>query len=141
MNKLLLDRPIWLAATGEQGPMMASPEDIAHQIDFEIKITTDKDFRPNMLRRIIEFIQIATSVRNDLQRPINLDPWFEKVAKLSDIDPKRIYLPPPKAPTIMDLAMENFNKQQSRLGLLNKEAGLFGTPPPLAGEPINPLAG
>ena len=140
MNQLFVDQPIWIAATGERGPMMVSPSDVAHNLDFKVKIVTDKDFRPNRLRRLIELIQILTSVRNDIPA-LNLLPLIAEAVRLHDVNPALVTNPPQsmQQPQMMDLAMQNFERQRARLGLLTKEGGMFGQPAPLAGSQETPL--
>ena len=140
MDELFIDRQIWIAATGS-APVSISPEDMAHKIDYKIKIVTDKDFRPNKLRRLIEFLQLLTSVRNDLPeeaRAIIL-PIIQQGARLLDVDPRLMRSSPPPQQNLGDALGRAFQAQNARLALLNKEAGMFGQPSPLMGSPETPL--
>jgi len=65
-NLQFLDRPLWLNVTGREGPTKLYPGDLAREIEPYVRITTDKDFRPERVRRMIEALQTITSVRNQL---------------------------------------------------------------------------
>lgn len=65
-NLQFLDQPLWLNVTGRQKPNMLYPGDLAREIEPYVRITTDKDFRPERTRRMIEALQTISSVRSQL---------------------------------------------------------------------------
>ena len=132
MNQLFLDRPIWLNITGPGGlpaSFRMMPDEAARDIDFKLKISTDKDFRPNMSRRIIEFLQAITSVRQQLppDLQLNLKPYIEMFTRLAGIDPRTVFqLPPvPMQQAMQGLARFSSPAQQPPIGAL-QEAVLRG---------------
>src|SRR3990167_1336981 len=95
MNLKFLDRPIWtniVGANGKYTPIRIDPRDIQYDVDFKVKISTDKDFRPQMLRRMIEFLQVITSIKQQLPPELNLNlkPFIELIARLSKINPETV---------------------------------------------------
>jgi len=63
---------------GLSGGLQIFPEDMAYDLDFKVKIVTDKDFRPNRLKMLIQAIQIFTSIRNELPPNFTMEPWLMK---------------------------------------------------------------
>lgn len=95
-NQLFLDKPIWMNVVGPDGanvPIRMFPDEIAAELDFNIKISTDKDFRPQITRRIIEFLQVFTSIRQFLPPDMmpNLKPYIDTFTRMAGIDPRRVW--------------------------------------------------
>lgn len=65
-NLQYMDAPMWLNWTGRPKPKMLYPGDLARDIEPFVRVTTDKDFRPERTRRMIEALQTITSVRSQL---------------------------------------------------------------------------
>lgn len=92
-NLNFLDQPFWISATGQgKPPMRIYPGDLAKDIEVVVKVTTDKDFRPQRNKDIIQLLQILTSIRSDHPEigTFNLRPWVEELARGVAIDPKLI---------------------------------------------------
>jgi hypothetical protein len=101
-NQTFLDQPFWIASVGpQQGPMRVFPSDIAQDAQVIIKIVTDKDFRPQRNKDLLQFLQTVTSIRtaNPQLGLVNLLPFIGEFARSIGIDPKTVFLgPPPPMP-------------------------------------------
>lgn len=140
-NATFLDEPFWIANTGpDQKPLRVVPSDIAPDAQVMIKIVTDKDFRPQRNKDILQFLQTVTSIRADNPQlgQINLMPFIGEFARSIGVDPKTVFLniqpilgmgagaPPgpggPTQPTAMDqvgsgiAAAENVRSMAGELG-------------------------
>ncbi len=97
-NGTFLDQPFWIANTGpDQSPMRVFPNDIAQDAQVIIKIVTDKDFRPQRNKDLLQFLQTVTSIRtaNPQLGMVNLLPFIGEFARSIGIDPKSVFLAPP----------------------------------------------
>lgn len=100
-NQTFLDQPFWVANIGDQQPMRVFPSDIAQDAQVIIKIVTDKDFRPQRNKDLLQFLQTVTSIRtaNPQLGMVNLLPFIGEFARSIGIDPKTVFLgPPPTMP-------------------------------------------
>jgi len=102
-NATFLDQPFWIANTGpDQAPLRVFPSDIAKDAQVMIKIVTDKDFRPQRNKDLLQFLQTVTSIRtaNPQLGQVNLLPFIGEFARSIGIDPKTVFLamPPPMPP-------------------------------------------
>lgn len=102
-NQTFLDQPFWIANTGpDQAPQRVFPNDIAQDAQVIIKIVTDKDFRPQRNKDLLQFLQTVTSIRtaNPQLGQVNLLPFIGEFARSIGIDPKTVFLaiPPPISP-------------------------------------------
>jgi hypothetical protein len=80
-NLQYLDGPIWLNWTGRAKPKKLFRGDLARDVEPYVRITTDKDFRPERIRRMIEALQTISSVRNQLppEAVVTLMPLVEEI--------------------------------------------------------------
>jgi hypothetical protein len=82
--------------------MRVFPNDIAQDAQVMIKIVTDKDFRPQRNKDLLQFLQTVTSIRtaNPQLGQVNLLPFIGEFARSIGIDPKTVFLaaPPPMMP-------------------------------------------
>lgn len=92
-NQTFLDQPFYVANTGEgKPPLRVFPSDIAQDAQVIIKIVTDKDFRPQRNKDLLQFLQIATSIRNQVTpETIGLIlPFVQEFARGVQVDPKAV---------------------------------------------------
>jgi len=97
-NQTFLDQPFWISSVGPgQKPMRVFPSDIAPDAQVMIKIVTDKDFRPQRNKDLLQFLQTVTSIRtaNPQLGMVNLLPFIGEFARSIGIDPKSVFLPAP----------------------------------------------
>jgi hypothetical protein len=92
-NAQLLDRPLWVSMTGEDAPMMVSPSQLRKAIGVESRITTDKDFRPERTRRMIELLSTLTSIRQQIPGNVDVLPLVQEVIRSVGINPKKVVKP------------------------------------------------
>lgn len=97
-NQTFLDQPFWIAGTGEgKEASRVFPSDIAPDAQVIIKIVTDKDFRPQRNKDLLQFLQTVTSIRtaNPQLGMVNLLPFIGEFARSIGLDPKTVFLPEP----------------------------------------------
>ena len=118
-NTDLLDTAIWVAISGGQKPRSRSfnRTNLPKNVGFKAKITTDKDFRPERQRNLLEGIQLATSIRNIVPEGMNvvkplLEEWFRSVG----MNPRLLNQPIPLANKLID-----FVRRQQKTGQLGNE--------------------
>ena len=119
-NRMFADKPYYYSMVGTNGksqPVRMMPDQLQKELDFRIKISTDKDFRPQMSRRLIEFLQTITSVKQmlppDLQ--MNLKPYIEMFTRLAGIDPRRVFPPMEPGQAMQNLAIATSGMQRPPL--------------------------
>lgn len=71
-NLNYLDEGIWVGMTGSRAPMQVTKNQLPINVGFKMKIVTDKDFRPERIKNLLQVIQIATSIRNLMPSSINV---------------------------------------------------------------------
>lgn len=150
-NGMFLDQPFSIAVTGQPDPMRVFPQDLAIDVEVATKIVTDKDFRPQRNKDLLQFLQVVTSIRN--QNPqmgqVNLEPFVEEFARGVGMNPKSVWsvipqlpgLTPPGAgqqpsapPTAMDRVSNIQNQMQSVRGTAG-ELGAAAHSDAMAGAP------
>lgn len=130
-NALFLDRPIWLKAADLEDSMMMFPSEVLKNVNVQIKIVTDKDFAPQMIKNSLQLLQILTSIRNMIPEDVDVRPIVAEVVRRLGVDPSKVFIPKPPVPQI---------NPQAILGLLNKERGLTQPPTSIA-ESVNESLG
>lgn len=72
------------------------PQDIRVDVDFEALVTTDKDFKPERLEKLVQLAQILTSTKSshpDLQN-ITIKPLVKQAAFMLDVNPEDMFSGP-----------------------------------------------
>ena len=99
-NLTFLDQPFSIAVTGQPNAMRVFPADLAPEVEVAIKVVTDKDFRPQRNKDLLQFLQIVTSIRS--QNPqlgqVNLEPFIEEFARDIGMNPKSVWQVVPQMP-------------------------------------------
>ena len=75
--------------SGKDGPIVVYPSDLNVDVDFEITMSTDKNFRPNRTKGLGEITQILTSIRNNGSSRI-AKPFIMELARSLDVDPASV---------------------------------------------------
>jgi hypothetical protein len=141
-NMTFLDQPFSIAATGRPDSIRVYPSDLALDVEVQTKIVTDKDFRPQRNKDLLQFLQVVTSIRN--QNPqmgqVNLAPFVEEFARGVGMNPKNVWqsipnfpgmtmpgqAPQQNAPTAMDRqvgqAQQGAASMRSQAGALGQDA-------------------
>jgi len=73
-------------------PVNVYPIDLQVDVDFRVKIVTDKDFKPQRIKTLLELLNILTSIRNQHPDKFNLDitPIAMELAGSLGINPNSI---------------------------------------------------
>ena len=104
-NQKWISEPIWVHNTGKS-PAEVLPENVRKPVKARMRIITDKDFRPKRLQRIIEMLQMYSSIRNTFPQEVigRIDPliFFEEAALMLQIDPDRL-IKQAASPSPMDM--------------------------------------
>lgn len=92
-NGTFLDQPFWIANTGQgKPPQRIFPSDIAPDAQVITKIVTDKDFRPQRNKDILQFMQVFTSIRSQItpQTIGILMPFITEFARGVQVEPRQV---------------------------------------------------
>ena len=95
-NLDLLDEEIWVRVTGTSKPRALKGDMLPRHVGFEIRTTTDKDFRPERNSSILQAMQAFTSMRNFLDPNLNaIRPLLEEYFRGLGINPALLNRPVP----------------------------------------------
>lgn len=139
-NQTFLDQPFSIAVTGQPESVRIFPNSLAPDVEVTTKIVTDKDFRPQRNKDILQFIQIVTSIRN--QNPqmgqVNLQPFVEEFARDIGMNPKNVWALIPQLPglaaqgggeqgPVAPTAMDRVSNIQNQMESVHQNAGELGS--------------
>lgn len=117
-NLEYLDQPIWVSATGENKPGYYNKENLPKNVGIEIKIVTDKDFRPERSANLLKGLELWSSIRQNFPPTVNAIPYLAKEwFRCMGINPRLLSKPMPMADQL-SIAMQ---KAQNH-GLVQNEA-------------------
>lgn len=86
-NTYLMDNGFWVKVMGAEKPFIVDRNNLPKNVGLYLKLLTDGDTRPDMLKAALEGLQIATSVRNDFPQAMNMIPaLIEKVFRSLNLD-------------------------------------------------------
>ena len=123
-NMQFLDKEIWARVTGMEKPLRITPSDIQKEVDFDLILTTEKNFRPKRLQWLIQFLQILTSLRNFIPKNIDVGKIVMEIAMAFGINPREITV----SQGVNDTGVEQRLAQlQALSGLISKEGALSET--------------
>ncbi len=124
-NLNYLDEPIWVGLTGSKKPILINKDRLPINVGFKVKIVTDKDFRPEGIQKLLETIQICSSIRNDVPTSINALPHlFEELFRRLGMNPRLLREPIPI--------------QDQMATMLNRAVKSGAIPSNMAGGPAGP---
>ena len=63
-NTYLMDNGFWVKAMGSPKPFYVNKDNLPLNVGVFIKLTTDRDSRPEVIQNVIQAMQIFTSIRN-----------------------------------------------------------------------------
>ena len=89
-NRMNLDRPFVVSSTN--GPIRVYPKDINIDVDIEMSIVTDKDFRPKRTEQLLKVLELSSSIRQENPDKFMIDtlPIYREIMRSMDVDPKEI---------------------------------------------------
>lgn len=115
-----LDEGIWVGMTGEKKPLYVDKNMLPISVGFVIKCVTDKDFRPERQKNLLQFLQILTSIRQMIPSSINaIKPIVEEIMRNFEMNPRLINEPMPVA----DVMEKQLAQAQNSGALANQNAG------------------
>ena len=95
-NHHLLNNDVWLYVTGTKKPRSINRNQIPRNIGYRIKCTTDKNFRPERLQKIIEGLQMVMHINNVYPESLNaLKPLWEEYYRSLGMNPGLLNQPIP----------------------------------------------
>jgi len=108
-NLTYLDEPIWVGATGERKGQFYDRNNLPVNVGFIVKVVTDKDFRPERAAKLLEGINISSSVRNLVPSAVNVVvPLFEEWFRTMGMNPRLLKQPIPVQQQ-MEQSLKNAN--------------------------------
>lgn len=134
-NMYLLDNSIAVSIAGEPGNRISSlnKHNIAQHVGFKVKITTDRDYRPERLKRLLEMINLATSIRQIIPDSINaVEPMFKEAFRLIGLDPMMLNAPKNPTDSMLD-RLQRLGKSNAGPEVMNEISGEMGGE--MAGSP------
>lgn len=140
-NAQFLDQPIWVSITGEESPAMVDPASLRKEIGVETKITTDKDFRPERTRRLIEYLQILTSQKANIPANVDVTPIVEALSRDFGVNPKKVIKPYTAFDRMMDAVKQSQTMAGKTGGSIANTPGGPGGGPATITTPVGDVAG
>jgi hypothetical protein len=129
-NLNYLDEPIWTGLTGTRKPVLVSKNQLPINVGFRVKISTDKDFRPDRMQKLIELLKIETSIRSFIEPEISVNAirdLHHEIWTTAGMNPRTLNAP------ISD--QQRMEAMQGRMpGQPQAAGGPAGAPPEVAGE-------
>lgn len=110
-NINFMDAGFWIKVMGSQKPFFVNKDYLPPNVGFIMKLTTDKDGRPEVIRNIIDSLQIITSIRNTLDpmMAMNMEKLlFVKLLRAMGEDVRQLTKPVP----VVDQILYNMRMQQ-----------------------------
>lgn len=92
-NMTFLDQPFWVANLGQAKPAFRMfPADFAQDAQVMIKVVTDKDFRPQRNKDLLQLVQIMTSIRQQITPDMIgvIAPFLQELARGVGMDPQAV---------------------------------------------------
>lgn len=94
-------------------------------VQFTAKVTTDKDFRPEHTKKLLEFLQLSTSIRQTMPMDFNPMPIIKYFARSIGINPADLREPRPQVDRMLD-AMKRINGNSELKEQVGAEAASVG---------------
>lgn len=77
--------------------------DLVRDVDIFAKTTTDKDYRPEHAKKLLEFLTTMLSIRSSVPIDFNPQPIIDKLSRAVDINPRLTRQPRPQADRMLDV--------------------------------------
>ncbi len=127
-----LDTPIWIAL-GEENPELVqyTKNNIPINVGFKMKLTTDKDYRPQRLDNLFKAIQLYSSIRQDIDPTIGFNAaknLSKEAFRSLGLDPRKLFEQVPmKDQLAMQMRRNQINNSGGGQGVVGNElAGEMG---------------
>ena len=101
-NLELLDEDVWVNVTGFNKPAAFNKRNIPRFVGFKVKVSTDRDYRPEVTQKLLQTLQIATSIRSIIPESVNvIRPILEHLFRSLGINPRLLSQPVPVRDQLM----------------------------------------
>lgn len=109
-------------------------------VEFILKLATDKDNRPEHSKKLLEFLSLTTSIRQTMPLDYNPMPILKYLARAVGIDPREMSEPRPQIDRMLD-AMKRINGDSALKNEVGGEVagGGMGISQPGGAVPTSPL--
>ena len=144
-----LDEPMWVVATGESKPGYYNRTNLPRSIGVQIKVVTDKDFRPERVTNLLKALELWSSIRNNFPPTVDAVPYLSKeLFRAMGLNPRLLSRPMSMQDQLaLQMQKAQNNNQTPHLGNeVEGEAASVGTPgadhiqqTPVGPVPTSPL--
>lgn len=132
-----MDNGFWVKTTSSPKPFFVDKTMIPANVGFNIKLTTDKDFRPQRLQNIMEGLKTATNISNIIPSSLNVaEPLWQEYFRTLGMDVRLLQKPLPMA----DQLLNQMQRQQrmAQLGM-GGDGGDAGDRANVRNTPVGPV--
>src|SRR3990167_6963338 len=108
---------------------------VIRDLDFIVKSVTDKDFRPEQSKKLLEFLQFATSIRQAMPLDFNPMPIIKYFARSVGINPRELKEPRPEIDRMLDVLQRTNANTELKTAMIGEMEGLQNQNPTVSGVP------
>ena len=103
-----------------------NPYDTNYPRNVEVvaKATTDRDFRPEHTKKLLEFLNLATSIRQSMPIDFNPMPVLKYFARSVGINPRELKEPRPQIDKLLDVLRRTNADSEMKNEMLGEVAGM-----------------
>ena len=112
------------------------PSQLSFAVDIEAKVTTDRDFKPQRLEKLVNLVQILTSTKSEHpdQASISILPLIKEIAYMLDVNPNDVIMRPGQTPVLSDPSLAGMGA-----ATIPGPMGPGGGDPNVVGTPVGPV--
>lgn len=140
-NRMNLAEPFIIST--EKGPRRVYPQDLNIDVDINIKIVTDKDYRPKRTDQLFKAIELASSIRMSSPDKFVIDtiPLYREIARQLDVNPDSIIRPVEEAAqlAVMDMQMKKMLNSPTIESMPIEDMGPTGVSTEMQNTPVGPV--
>lgn len=118
-NLHLLDDGVWVQVSGAEKPLVLNKDSLPINVGFDVRLTTDKNFRPKRMQDLMAGIQLGSNVHNNTGDMNFLRPLAEEYYRGLDLDPRLLYERVP----VKDQLLRAMQRSGGNEQMLNELAG------------------
>ena len=97
--------------------------DLVRDVDIVAKVTTDKDYRPEHAKKLLEYLTTMLSIRSSVPIDFNPQPILDKLSRAVDINPRLTKTPIPQADRMLNILQRLQGSPEAKNALLGEQAG------------------
>lgn len=113
-NRMNIAEPFIISTTN--GPRKIYPKDLNIDTDIQIRVVTDKDYRPKRTEQLFKAIELVSSIRQEGGEKYMIDtmPLYREIARQLDVNPDSIIRPVDEAAqlAVANLQMKRMTNMQ-----------------------------